>query len=75
MNTEKILDIAVQADTTALKVYGELGARAFIAGNGIRPQFILKFAELLIKECGEVSVSGDPKYSAQHNIHKHFGVK
>jgi hypothetical protein len=34
-----------------------------------------KFAELLIKECGEIAVLGDPRYSAQHNIHKHFGVE
>lgn len=34
-----------------------------------------KFAELIIKECGEITVLGDPSYSAQHNIHKHFGVE
>ena len=34
-----------------------------------------KFAELIIKECGEVAAFGDPQYTAQFNIHRHFGVK
>lgn len=37
--------------------------------------FTEKFAELLIKKCGEIVVFGDPRYSAQHNIHVYFGVE
>ncbi len=41
----------------------------------IPDEFCKKFAELIIKECGEIAVLGDANYSAQHNIHKHFGVE
>ena len=38
------------------------------------PTKLEKFAEMIIKECGEIAAFGDPQYSAQHNILKHFGV-
>ena len=38
-------------------------------------EFMEKFAELIVKQCGEISAFGDPRYSAQHNIHKYFGVE
>jgi hypothetical protein len=41
----------------------------------ISDEFCKKFAELIIKECGEIAALGDANYSAQHNIHKHFGVE
>lgn len=41
----------------------------------IPDEFCKKFAELIIKECGEIAVLGDANYSAQHNIHKYFGVE
>ena len=80
MNIEKVLDIAVQADPSTVEVLGEVGGRAFIAGNGIRPQFIQKFAELIVKECCSAAdgwyqnhngIHWDP---AQH-IRNHFGVE
>jgi len=38
-------------------------------------EFVGIYAELIIKECGEAAAFGDPQYSAQHNIHKHFGIE
>ena len=34
-----------------------------------------EFAEMIVKQCGEIAAFGDPRYSAQHNIHKYFGVE
>jgi hypothetical protein len=36
---------------------------------------IERFAEMIVKQCGEIAAFGDPRYSAQHNIHKYFGVE
>ena len=62
---ERILELAEQAwDATAVS-----------PDFGHPVSFAEKFAELIIKECGEIAVLGDANYSAQHNIHKHFGVE
>jgi len=44
-------------------------------GRDYEREIYVKFAELLIKKCGEIAVFGDPCYSAQHNIHAYFGVE
>jgi hypothetical protein len=75
MNIEKVLDLAVQADPATVEVLGEIGGRSFIAANGIRPQYIQKFAELIVKEC--VSLCEDVK--VQHRQYRmeetDFGMK
>ena len=63
---ERIKELAEQAT----RKYDRLGNDIPFA----QPDLEL-FAELIIKECGEITVLGDPSYSAQHNIHKHFGVE
>lgn len=89
MNIEKVLDIAVQADPSTVEVLGEVGGRAFIAGNGIRPQFIQKFAELIVKECIDVFSKDLPDPTSPDyqlgslpevvnrvaNVAEHFGVE
>jgi len=51
------------------------GFLTYTSGNVVEPEAVAKFAELIVKECGEAATFGDPQYSAQHNIHKHFGVE
>jgi hypothetical protein len=71
---ERIKELAKQATVKVNNPFvnsdGEVVCDSWEEGISIQ-----KFAELLIKECGEIAVLGDPRYSAQHNIHKHFGVE
>ena len=71
MNIEKVLDLAVQADPTTVQVLGEVGGRAFIAANGIRPQYIQKFAELIVRECALQCIHNED----MDRIEKHFGIE
>ena len=70
---QRILEIAEQAGMTDDK-FGMFFAKDFDShcADGVDLQ---KFAELIVKQCGEIAAFGDPRYSAQHNIHKYFGVE
>lgn len=76
---ERIKELARQAGATFGEGYIELSDGQLMLSDGVDVDHttmdLEKFAELIVKKCGEVAVFGDPKYSAQHNIHKHFGVE
>ena len=54
MNNERILELALAADPDIGRTLGDLNGKCWIAANGIRPQSVVKFAELIVKECVDV---------------------
>jgi hypothetical protein len=71
MNFGYILDRAVAADPTLVKVLGESAAREFIMKNGIRPENMQDFVQLIVKECADLVEDDDNAF----DILKQFGVE
>ena len=66
---ERIRELAEQAGIVFWEISGDVDWRQ------ANRETLDKFAELIVRECGEIAAFGDPSYSAQYNIHKHFGVE
>ena len=77
MNNERILELALAADPDIGRTLGDLNGKCWIAANGIRPQSVVKFAELIVRECAEISkkyAGGSMPVSIASAIKEHFGV-
>jgi hypothetical protein len=77
MNTNKIVELAAQACRSSDPAFSD---PAFVCAVGIPPQYIEKFAELIVKECGKVAYEhfqqrGGDESSAEVAIRTHFGIK
>jgi hypothetical protein len=81
---ERIRELAVQADPTLVKVLGESAAREFIMKNGIRPENMQDFVQLIVAEFSkQVQIEGRFRLEREQtlirlcceNAKKHFGVK
>jgi hypothetical protein len=82
MNTNKIVELAAQACRSSDPAFSDpaFSDPAFVCAVGIPPQYIEKFAELIVKECGKVAYEhfqqrGGDESSAEVAIRTHFGIK
>ena len=87
MNNERILELALAADPDIGRTLGDLNGKCWIAANGIRPQSVVKFAELIVRECARCVTTGSydaaPPYDKiipvlldelANGMKQHFGV-
>jgi hypothetical protein len=78
MNTERILDIALAANPNIKRTQGDIGGKSWIAANGIPPQSVVKFAELIVRECVDIArvySEEGVEYNGGDAIREHFGVE
>ena len=77
VNNERILELALAADPDIGRTLGDLNGKCWIAANGIRPQSVVKFAELIVREC--IDKIEDENFEVyqpvKESVMKHFGVK
>lgn len=86
-NFDNIMELAIKADPTLVKVLGESSARNFIWHNGIRLQNMQAFTQMIVKECADVIAPmgdwcgghGEPSMPSTmecaKRLKKHFGVE
>lgn len=70
-NFDNIMELAIKADPTLVKVLGESSARNFIWHNGIRLQNMQAFTQMIVKECADLVENDDNAFE----ILKHFGIE
>ena len=80
MNTERILDIALAATPNIKRTQGDIGGKSWIAANGIPPQSVERFAELIVRECADFAdehndYSEGVTLGVGRALKKHFGVE